>query len=99
MVRAHAADFAAGDLQRGFKNISAEKSPAALDKNVHQDAALRRGAEETSYFARKFSTSRRRKSGNAWRRISWSQSHHASSVSRPATVSGNRRLIVRAGFP
>jgi len=31
VARFHGVDFAAGDLQRGFKNFSAEQSPAAFD--------------------------------------------------------------------
>src|SRR3979490_2543184 len=105
MVRIDRADLTAGDLQRGFANLTTEQNPAAFNENVRHDAALRRwvwGRPERaadSYFARKSSTASFRKSGTAVRRVSWSQSHHASSVSRPATASENRGLIVRAGFP
>src|ERR1700730_8060138 len=100
MVRTHSADFAVGDPQRGFQNFGAEKSPAAVDENVRHDTALRRGLCErpelgrASYFARKSATACFRKSGGALRRFSCSQSHHASSASRSATASGNRRLII-----
>src|SRR6266403_2182528 len=104
MAGFHGVDFAAGDLHRGFKNFSAEQSPAAFDEYVSHDMALRRGECERSamvsgsYFARKSSTTSFRKSGTAPRRVSWSQSHHASSASRLAMASENRRLTMRAGF-
>src|SRR5882762_4719772 len=105
MVRIDRADLAADDLQRGFANLTTEQNPAAFDENVRHDAALRRWVWERperaadSYFARKSSTASLRKSGRALRRVSWSQSHHASAASRWVTASENRRLIVRAGFP
>src|ERR1700716_2465004 len=105
MIRTNGADFAVRDLQRGFNKLSAEKSPAAFDENVRHSTVLRRRVVERpgmvagSYFARKSSTASFRKSGKTLRSVSWSQSHHASSASRLATASGNRRLIARAGFP
>src|SRR3984893_4465241 len=105
MVRSDSADFAVRDLQRGLGNFSAEQRPAAFDKNITHDTALRRGVGErsalvaTSYFARNSSTANCRKSGKARRSLSWSQSHHARAASRLVTASENRRLMVRAGFP
>src|SRR6266436_3636193 len=105
MVRTNRADLAVRDLQRGFKNFATEQAPAAFDKDVRHDTALCRRLREraerlaASYFARKSSTASWRKSGRALRRVSWSQSHHASAASRLVTASENRRLIVRAGFP
>src|SRR3979411_3537039 len=104
MVRIDRADPAAGDLQRGFANLTTEQNPVAFDENVRHDAALRRwvwGRPERaadSYFARKSSTASLRKSGTALRRVSWSQSHHASSASRLVTASENRPLIGGAGL-
>src|SRR5258705_10792339 len=105
MVRTHRADLAVRDLQRSFNNFATEQSPTAFDKNVCHDTALRRRWREplvtlaASDFARKSSTVSWRKSSRALRRASWSQSHHASAASRLVTVSGNRRLTARAGFP
>ena len=89
-----------------FRRISlAEQRPAAFDQNVGHDAALLLAGVATaelaaaSYFARKSSIASLRKSGRARRSVSWSQSHHASSASRSAMASGNRRLIDRAGLP
>src|SRR3978361_415708 len=105
MIRTNGADFAVRDLQRGFNQFSAEKSPAAFDEKVRHSTALRRRGVERpgmvagSYFARKSSTASFRKSGKALRSVSWSQSHPASAATRLVMVSGNRRLMVRAGFP
>src|SRR3982074_1340894 len=105
MIRTSHAEWPARDMQRGVHELSAEKSPAAFDENLRHSTALRRRVVERgvtvagSYFARKSSTASFRKSGKALRSVSWSQSHHASSASRLATASGNRRLIARAGFP
>src|ERR1700716_2824073 len=103
MVRIDRADLAAGDLQRGFANLTTEQNPVAFDENVRHDAALRRWVWERperaadSYFARKSSTARVRKPGRPLRRLSWSQSTPAGVASRLVTASENRRLIVRAG--
>src|SRR3982075_2400095 len=105
MIRAHGNDFAVGEPQGGLNKFSAEQSPAAFDQNVSHEIALRRRPREragtlaASYFARNSSTVSCRKSGRALRRVSWSQSPHASCASRSVTASANRRLIVRAGFP
>ena len=73
--RIHGDDFTVRDLQRGFTDCSAEKSPAAFDENVRHDTALRRGVGEAgwadaSYLARKSSTVNFRKSGRAPRSVS-----------------------------
>src|ERR1700722_12067275 len=102
MARTRDVDFAVRDPQRGFENFSSDKNPAAFDGYVGHDTAPRRGACErvaASYFARKSSIASFLKSGRARRTDSWSQSHHASAASRSAMASGNRRLMIVAGFP